>query len=92
MEQRPETIDLSLSEKGTTNVYELSGDNKKRKTRTILLMHTEEVSDEEEQDTGFKMKRTADGIQRKWNCECLQSVTVSDLLKRLSEMVEKKID
>ena len=44
-----------------TKVYEIKDlSSKKKKVKTIVLMHTEEV--EESLENGFKMKRTDNGV------------------------------
>ena len=52
-------------------------------------MHTEDLSDDDMEGT-YKQRMSNEGIQKKWNCECLQKATISDLLKKLTEMIEKK--
>ena len=88
---RQSKANILNSSKVTDNVkvVETFDDKRKKKMRTVVLVHTEVDCSEKEmegQSGHSKMMRTENGVVKRCNCD----LDINELLRRLGDLVQEK--
>ena len=77
--------------KDKVHVFESIDESRKKKMRTVIVVHSEIDCSESEVEVFSKAQRTEDGrVVRKCQCDCCKKLDVNELMIRLGELLDKK--
>jgi hypothetical protein len=65
-------------------------ETRKKKMRTVILVHSEIDCSDKEIETFSKGTRTEGGVQRKCTCDCCKKLNITELVTRLGELLDEK--